>query len=122
MTQVKKRWIWTTAAAVWLVFILIALFMPPPEVEGGVRVFEGTDKLVHAGLFGVWAILLTLASLERYGNIKYVKIVIAIIIVGTLTELIQTFIPDRSGELLDALADIAGGFLVLLAMKMWKRT
>jgi VanZ family protein len=71
------------------------------------------DKLVHAVIFAVFAYLLNY-GLYRQKNAflkthNYTITLFAGVVYGVITEWIQfSFIPERSGELTDWLADVAG--------------
>lgn len=69
--------------------------------------------MVHAGIFGVHAYLLSgfLAEIPRINinTLKSILIVIAISTVyGLFIEIIQYFIPGRSFEILDIIANFIG--------------
>lgn len=78
----------------------------------------------HFGLFVISGLLSSLAiyfSFNPLINKKYYQIMIISLcfglLMGLITEMIQLFIPGRSGELLDVLIDFAGyllGFLIIL--------
>ena len=121
MTQARQGWLWTIGAILWMMFILFALLTPPPDIEVGPGMPDWIDKIVHLVLFAIWAMLLVMASWESFRSIKYMAIGIVILIVSIGTELLQTLTANRSGEILDALADIIGGCLILIALRIWKK-
>ena len=87
-----------------------------PDLHGWFHNIYG-DKWVHAGMFGVMAWLFML-PIKKATNIvlpvqkKYfIRIVIAVVAWGYLTECIQIFVPGRSYDLLDWAADSTGAIL-----------
>ncbi|HMO62262.1 MAG TPA: VanZ family protein [Ferruginibacter sp.] len=105
-------------AAVWFVLVLIAVFFPVPEGDGGGWFdIENFDKLIHAVMFGGLVFL----TCWPYKNVAipvgektnlFIRIMLATIVWGLTTELIQKyFIPGRQYDLLDWLADAAGAII-----------
>jgi VanZ family protein len=79
---------------------LYVLFAPSP---GGTVSFPGADKLVHAGLFG----LLAATTRWRFGPAAHLLVGVAAY--AALSEVVQaTALRQRSGDLLDVAADLAG--------------
>ncbi len=99
---------WTVLAAAALVVQLVVLYWPRPSVPGGLA---GYDLLVHAVVFGAVAYPSLRAGLPAWA--------VAAVLVGhaLLSEVLQwTVVPGRSGDVTDALADIAG---VVVAVAAW---
>lgn len=98
-----KAWWWVLAWA--LVIEGLVLWPKPPRVEEPFS-FIGLDKLVHSAMFAVLAVLAVRARrLEgRSGWPAWV----AVAAFGAFTELQQHFIPTRSMEFGDFLADSIG--------------
>ncbi|HSC85734.1 MAG TPA: VanZ family protein [Polyangiaceae bacterium] len=74
--------------------------------------FDAKDKVLHALFFGVmqrthFRALLFLFP-KRPASFLNVRAAITTILVGILLELWQAFLPHRSAELLDAVADAVG--------------
>ncbi len=103
---------------------------PPPAVEdwpGPLMFLVGqADKLVHAGLFGVGAHVLTrsLASIPSIPSIPAIGAirslgrgralafgVAASFVYGVILEGAQSTLPQRTASVGDAVADLAGGLL-----------
>ena len=75
----------------------------------------GYDKLGHAGIFCIQTILLML-TLTRSGVTIRKSVIISVgacAIYGFLIEGIQQFIPGRSFDWFDAVANITGSFFAL---------
>lgn len=86
-----------------------ALYAPS---AGGPPLFSGFDKVVHVGLFAVPILIVGL----RAGPYRWAAAAMAVH--APLSELIQwRFIPNRSGDLADLLADWGGVLLALLVIK-----
>jgi VanZ family protein len=81
------------------------------------------DKLVHAAIFGVMAFLFSWpvlkSALNRIQQQQYfLKVALAVSIWGLAAELIQKyFIPGRSYDIVDWIADTIGAFISLLILK-----
>ncbi len=106
--MIRGRWTWVLG---WAALIEMLLLWPsPPEVP---PLFSsvGVDKIVHAVLFAVQAVLGAWALAVR-GRSAWPALVGAIVF-GAFTELEQHFMPSRAMELGDLLADAAGAALGL---------
>lgn len=87
------------------------LFWPRPAVSGGVA---GGDKLVHLLLFATLAAL----AAARFG--ARAAVLAAVLGYAALSELIQgLFLPERSGDPLDLLADTVGLLLGMAVARRW---
>lgn len=81
----------------------------------------GTDKVVHAGAFGLLGALVTLGSGNPLLGVG------AALLYGLSDEFHQYFVPERTADLFDVVADTVGGaagaFLVdFLARRRHKRS
>jgi hypothetical protein len=100
--------------AVAVVVQLVVLYAPRAPSTGPV---PGVDKVVHATVFGAvaWAAV-------RCGIARWV-IVVVLAAHAVLSELLQAaLLPARSGDPLDAVADVAGVVLVLLLTRAGRAT
>lgn len=111
----RGRW---GGAIAWALLIEALVLWPSPPTIRSPFLSLGLDKIVHAALFGVLAALLARAlggAAARpwwpafAGSVAY----------GALTELQQSFIPSRSMELGDILADSVGAALGLGLFAAW---
>jgi VanZ family protein len=103
------------ASVAWAVLILI-LTLTPGKYVPSYSLFS-YDKLGHAGIFCIQAVLLMLTLRHHYEwKIKNsILISMAVTIVyGFIIEAIQGLIPDRSMDIYDAIANITGSFLAPL--------
>lgn len=104
-------------AFVWMGIIFILSSIPGnyfPE-----QPFDLFDKLVHACLFGILTYLIYrgFQYQDKSAFFKNFSIAIAFlicVIYGIIDELHQEYIPGRSPDITDALADILGGGFVSL--------
>lgn len=115
-----KRW-WPTATVVCL--ILYATLMPQPDVPKDVPLFEGADKVVHAGMMGVLAAA-AVFDLRRGGNACDLRtmagVALWVMAFGVLTELAQgALTADRGADPADALADWTGAIVSLIICKLY---
>lgn len=106
---------YAVTASLWAGIILV-LTLTPGKYVPSTTLFS-YDKLGHAGIFCIQALLLMLAF-YRSGRFTRKKAMwsgfVIAIVYGLAIEFIQNLIPDRGMELLDALANTAGSFLALL--------
>jgi VanZ family protein len=110
----------------WFIVLMVLICMPSkhlPQSKFFAEIF--LDKLVHVGCFAllVWLFYYPFAksSLPKVAKNNYlVKITLSTIIWGLATELIQRyFVPGRSFDLKDWLADAIGAGLALATVKWW---
>ncbi|NPA68795.1 MAG: VanZ family protein [Chlorobi bacterium] len=102
-------------------FILFLCLMPGSETKKIMFFdFPHLDKIVHFGMFFLFSFALFI-DLNNNTEFPKKKILLTVFFlsffVGVITEIIQKyFIPLRSGDLLDLLADTAGyaGFLFVI--------
>jgi VanZ family protein len=86
------------------VTVLLSLYVLfwPSSAGSDVRI-PGADKLVHAGLF----LLLAVTARLRFGALP--RVLAAVLVYAALSELVQALLlVQRSGDLLDLVADAAG--------------
>ena len=105
-----KRWWAGTACWAGLIFFLSSRqSFPAPSP------FPGFDKLVHMALFGTLCLLLfrALASSRRRTPFHATALlsVLLAFFYGITDEMHQAFVPGRSCDAFDALADLAGAIL-----------
>ncbi len=113
----RLRWL---PAAAWALFIEALIVWPhPPSLPRAWNV-PGIDKVVHAVLFGVMALLAVRAMATR-GRAWFV-VFVGTAAFGAFTEGQQYFIPSRSMELGDFLADTAGAAIALALFVTLART
>lgn len=94
--------------AVWVALTLTLTSIPNPEFGPS---FPGADKIAHFGFYGVMGFLFVLWRTE-IGTGAAAAVVWAAIfaaLLGAVDEFHQQWIPGRSMDLLDWVADFAGG-------------
>lgn len=102
------------AAVAWAVF----LFIQSSSSTAGsfLAAFPpGSDKVVHAGAFGLLGALVTLASGQPLLGVALA------FAYGVSDEVHQWFVPQRTSEVLDLVADTIGGGLGALAVEFLAR-
>jgi VanZ family protein len=107
----------------WALVIFVASSIPSSSFPDS-SIFEH-DKLGHAGIFFVFAYLAERALahqtrfpvLARYSGWWTLSIALAY---GVLDEFHQSFVPGRSPDIFDVLADVLGASLFLLTLWFWK--
>ena len=102
------------AAVVWGLFLFALTSWPSPPEIPGVTSIPNFDKFCHTVLYGVMGFLLYFAMRwpERPKSALLAACFIggALAVFGTLDEIHQIWIPGRSMEGLDAVADATAGF------------
>lgn len=102
--MIPRRW---RPPAAWAAIILLLTSIPLPSTP--VDDVRGIDKLVHAVLYGVLAFLATRASWVRTRAWQPVAVtILAVLVFAALDEWHQAFIPGRSADPFDLLADALG--------------
>ncbi len=84
--------------------------------------FPGEDKIAHMILYGMLAAAIIFAFTPETRNQRRWRVVVIVILVATLygisDEFHQSFIPDRTPDIFDVLADLAGAATVALLWKL----
>jgi VanZ family protein len=100
-----RRWALPFA---WAVCILILTSLPG-SIFGGIHAPRDSDKLVHFILYGVLGLLAARAALSaRPGMRVLIPLLCAILLLAMVDELHQHFIPGRSMDVHDWMADALG--------------
>jgi VanZ family protein len=85
--------------------------------------FPGFDKLVHCGMFFVFAILVNYGLIRQKGNLSTLSIVTMFLVpvaFGGTIELLQQYLFNwRSGEWQDLFADSAGAGMATFSSVMF---
>ncbi len=89
--------LWIVAVASLSIFSLLPAFAPPGDY--------GFDKLIHGTTYAALALLAHVAFEQRKNA---VAAALSLIPLGCAIELAQAFVPGRSGDFWDALANSAG--------------
>jgi VanZ family protein len=128
MTNSFKTLVWVIFEFV-LIFILLS--MPGSEIQGTSWIsiilhLPFADKIIHMGLFGSLALSL-FSHFEQYSNISFRSTrtkalsLILCILFGIGMEFYQKyFVPSRSLDVIDMLADAMGALLALPFFNMVK--
>ncbi len=112
-------------AIIWFLLVLILICIPGKDLPKTGDWFEKIhfDKWVHIGLFGILAFLWMLPFLKSSLAIDekkkwMIKVLLAAIVWGITTELIQKyFIVGRAFDLLDWAADSVGALIAFIFCK-----
>jgi hypothetical protein len=104
---------------VWLLITAILFFTPGnkfPEISWFDKYYF--DKLLHASMFALFAFLFIYPRRKQDKRLQHLWITIILcycILYGGLVEVIQhLYIPYRSGDILDFIADFIGSLIVFL--------
>ncbi len=109
-----------TMASIWTIVILVLCWMPGEwiqEVEQGSPWFEipDLDKVVHWGIFVVFAVLWLRLGTSRW---RYAWVALGGLAVAAISELVQN-LPwvGRDGEIGDGITDMVGVLLGLIVAR-----
>lgn len=115
----------------WTVLIIVLLCLPGSMVPGnGIFGLPNFDKAVHLTLFAAhtllwgWQFSFTVTDSNRYRQIVLIDVLITILL-GIALEYVQKYwIPNRSFDVNDILADAAGAVLggIWLVVRAAKKT
>lgn len=119
MKRPRTHWI---PPLIWATILFALSSGPGPEIPIDVR---HIDKLEHAGAYAVLGGLVSRALAIGVpalvpGN-RVVVAGLAATAYGVSDEIHQSFVPRRSPDVLDVVADGTGGFLGALAHTLWRR-
>jgi VanZ family protein len=108
----------------WAAFILLLTSIPGSDIPHvGFLSFRGSDKLVHATMYAIFALLATHSLLRAGRPLRQVVVMVmlGIALFAAMDEWHQQFIPGRSMDLFDWLADLSGATIGILAGAMAPR-
>lgn len=108
----------------WAAFILLLTSIPGSDIPHvSLLSFRGSDKLVHATMYAIFALLATHSLLRAGRPLRQVvlTVILGIALFAALDEWHQQFIPGRSMDLFDWLADIFGATMGILVAAMAPR-
>lgn len=98
------------ATLAWGGILVVAAVFPQPEAVAA----NVSDTLLHAGAYGLFGLLLAWTLLPRRGAPGAgVAGVLGTVLLGTLTEALQSAVPWRSAELRDVVSDAAGAAVLV---------
>jgi len=106
--------LWLLLALAWMAMLFYLSHQPRLP---GPSLFSGQDKLIHALVYGVLGIMLLASQSLRPGGYRWRQIGISVLIAslyGASDEWHQSFVPGRSPELADWVADTVGALLAVL--------
>lgn len=106
---------------VWAALILAVSSIP--QLKTPSLGFDWVDKLFHFGEYFIFGLLLGrgLGGARRWFSSALIMATCIAGIFGIVDELHQYFIPGRSTDIYDMLADILGSFLGALTYIYWQR-
>lgn len=108
----QTRWLFGVLALLWAALTFWLSSSPDAQGVGGfLDLRPPFDKLYHAVNFGVLAALLYLATGRAWLAVLLASLY------GVSDELHQSFVPGRSSDVTDWLADTAGAFLAVLVVR-----
>lgn len=102
-------------ALLWLLFVTVALLTPGNNLPK-VPLFPYADKLIHFGVFAVLTFLWArVGTLDEEKEIKWGKLLTNLLVFSIFfpifIEYLQMYVPNRSFELEDILANLFGGLI-----------
>ncbi len=117
MKQFFKYHFWVIAWALTIFIQSSFTAVELPKVE-----WISMDKVIHMGVFGLLALLcyisfINLSSNNIFNKNAYIWTAVLTIIYGASDELHQYFVPNRSSEFADWIADVLGIILALIIIK-----
>ncbi len=99
----------------WAIFVVIMCDIPLGDTNiGGLKFFEGFDKLAHTGFFFVLTVLLFYGKIQQQASYSYrgvtlLKILLITVGLGVFIEVLQlTVFTYRSADWWDLFADMTG--------------
>lgn len=113
-----RRW---APPLAWAVFIFVLTSLPG-VLFAGIRAPTNTDKLVHCTMYAILGLLSARAALAARGRGRVVAIVlVAIAVLAALDEVHQHFIPGRTMDVRDWMADTIGATVGIMLAAMRRR-
>jgi VanZ family protein len=109
-------------ALTWMAGIFYLSHQPTLDVPS---LFENQDKVMHFGAYGLLGVLLLGAMPLEAAGYRSRQIALATLIAslyGISDEFHQSFVPGRSPDVMDWLADTSGAFLAALLLAQLSRS
>jgi VanZ family protein len=97
------------ALAAWASLIFVLSVIPVPEFAPGKFIFFSFDTFAHAAFYVPLGALILWAFPRGQRGAIWARAALGALAFGFMIELIQAFIPWRSFEWTDAIADLTGG-------------
>ena len=99
-----------------VVLVLIGILMPGDDVPSvGI---PHLDKVVHCGMFGCVTICFYWDYFKAYKKVpRLIVTLILVILFGAITEIMQAYVPGRSCDYRDLIADSIGVILATLVAR-----
>lgn len=122
-----RRWKVLLAFAPALLYAAFIFFMSSRAIPTTLAPPQGVDKLAHFAAYGILGVLLAFAFARAGLRAVYVVVWASLLgaLYGVSDELHQSFVPERSAEVLDAVADAIGSFMGALGFvvlrSLWHR-
>jgi len=117
----SARWPW--ALVLGYAALVFAVSSIPARAMPGGRLWD-FDKVIHAGEYGLFAVLLWTAlgrSVAWRGSTRALAVVVLATLYGVSDELHQALVPGRSSSGYDVIADGVGALLVAVMAWWWTR-
>jgi VanZ family protein len=110
---------WPAAAALWTAAVLALALSPDARSSWLVKTLG--DKILHAGAFTIGGViwikaLETSPKLTRAG--AWIAGMVAALLIGIAIELLQRYVPTRSSDARDFLADILGVLVAVIYLTL----
>jgi len=105
---ITRRRIYLTLLILWVAFTFLLTSIPNPQFEVPLPY---SDKIAHFGFYGVMGFLCALWRRESGSSIRGAALAALVFVafVGAVDEIHQYWIPGRSMDFFDWIADAAGG-------------
>lgn len=112
-------------AIIWSIIILLATLTPGEQLPKTPDVI-GFDKLIHVGLFLILTFLWNrVGNKEKYLEIVKKKIITNYLVFGIvfaiLVEYLQKYVPNRSFDYWDMIANLSGGTIGTICFYILQR-
>ena len=121
-TRLHNFWVDQLPAMVWAILIFIASSIPAGKMPK-LDILQ-YDKLIHGGIFFIFGLLLyRLVALRSLpANYRWIRLAVVLLVVmlyGAMDEFHQSFVPGRTVDFFDFLADTIGGILSILLLAIY---
>lgn len=113
----RAKWLWTPVAAYMAFIFALSSMAQPPAVA------QGSDKNLHALLYAGFAVVLARALAGGWRRPVTLAVVAATIVMatayGVTDEIHQYFVPPRTADVRDVMADALGAAAASAALYLW---
>ncbi|MEP7344228.1 MAG: VanZ family protein [Gemmatimonadaceae bacterium] len=115
---IRHPWRWPV---IWALVMVTLTSVPGADLPHAPLLFAEEDKLVHFGLYAILGFLSASSARNAGGRLSAPVVLLGIATLAALDEFHQRFIPGRSMDVRDFVADVVGAIVGLWLFEMVRK-